>query len=62
MGCAEWPRVPITIPPAPNGLPIEETEKALLAVCQSLWVESKVPVVAWGSKFDGTELLPPTQQ
>ena len=59
MECAEWPRVSITIPPAPTGLPIEETEQALLAVCQPLWAASKVPVVAWGSEFDGVELLPP---
>ena len=45
MKFTEWPRVPITIPPAPTGLPIEETEQALLAVCQNLWAASKVPVV-----------------
>ena len=62
MKFTEWPRVPITIPPAPTGLPIEETEQALLAVCQNLWAASKVPVVAWGSGLDGTELLPPASQ
>lgn len=58
----DWPRVPITIPPAPPGLPREETEQALFAVCQPLWAEQKVPVVAWGSDLDGTELLPPRMQ
>ena len=58
MECTEWPRVPIAIPPAPTGLPIEETEQALLAVFQPLWTASKVPVVAWGGEFDGVELLP----
>ncbi len=62
MEFTEWPRVPITIPPAPTGLSAEETEQALMAVCRPLWAAWKVPVVAWGSEFDGTELLPPTQQ
>ena len=62
MECTDWPRVHITIPPAPDGLSTQETEQALLAVCRPLWAESKVPVVAWGSEFDGVELLPPTQQ
>ena len=62
MQCTEWPRVHITIPPAQTGLSSEETEQALLAVCQPLWAVSKVPVVAWGSELDGMELLPPTQQ
>ena len=61
-GCVGWPRVPITIPPAPPGLSLDETEQALLAVCQHLWAEQKVPVVAWGSDFDGTELHPPRLQ
>jgi hypothetical protein len=62
MECTEWPRVPITIPPAPAGLSREDTEQALLAVCRPLWAASKVPVVAWGSELDGVELLPPLQQ
>ena len=56
----DWPRVPLPFPPAPPGLSDDETEMALLAVCQALWNESKVPVVAWGSPYDGTELHPPT--
>lgn len=59
---SDWPRVPITIPPAPPGLSMEATEQALFAVCQPLWAASKIPVVSWGSEYDGTELLPPTIQ
>lgn len=58
----DWPRVPITIPPVPPGLSLEETEQALLAVCQPLWAESKIPVIAWGGPDAGTELLPPNLQ
>ena len=56
---ADWPRVPVTIPPCPPGRTTAETEQALFAVCQPLWAASKIPVVAWGSDYDGTELLPP---
>ena len=62
MECTGWPRVPITIPPAPGGLSKEATEQALLSICRPLWAASKVPVVAWGSEFDGAELLPPIEQ
>lgn len=58
----DWPRVRIPIPPCPPGLPSEETEQAMLAVCQPLWDARKIPVVEWGSEFDGTELHPPTHQ
>ena len=58
MICTGWRRIPITIPPAPSGLTFEETAQALMAVCQPLWAARNVPVVAWGSELDGTELLP----
>ncbi len=59
MEYSDWPRVPITIPPAPPGLSMEETEQALMAVCQHLWAEERIPVVAWGDELDGLELHPP---
>lgn len=59
---SDWPRVPITIPPVPPRLSREKTELALFAICQALWAKQKVPVVAWGSAMDGTELLPPRTQ
>ena len=49
----------VTIPPCPPGRTTAETEQALFAVCQPLWAASKIPVVAWGTDYDGTELLPP---
>lgn len=58
----DWPRVCIPIPPCSPGLPPEETEQAMLAVCQPLWDAGKIPVVGWGGEFDGTELHPPTHQ
>lgn len=58
----DWPRVPLTVPPRGPGLSMEETERALLAVCQRFWSDDKIPVVAWGSELDGTELLPPRLQ
>ena len=51
MEYSDWPRVPITIPPAPPGLSMEETEQALMAVCQHLWAEERIPVVAWGTSL-----------
>ena len=58
----DWPRVRIPILPCPPGLTPEETEQAMLAVCQPLWDAGKIPVVGWGGEFDGTELHPPTHQ
>ena len=58
----DWPRVRIPIPPCPPGLTPEETEQAMLAMCQPLWEAEKIPVVGWGCEFDGTELHPPSCQ
>jgi len=62
MDCTEWPRVKLTIPPCPPGLSLEDTEQALLAVCQPLWDEKRIPVIAWGCEMDGLQLHPPRLQ
>ena len=55
----DWPRVRIPIPPCGPGRSLEETEQALLAVCQAMWETKRIPVVGWGCEDDGTELHPP---
>ncbi len=54
--------VAFLFPLCPPGLSVEETEQAMLAVCQPLWDAGEIPVVGWACEFDGTELHPPTQQ
>ena len=44
MDRPDWPRGPI--PPCPPGLSLEETEQAMLAMCQPLWDAEKIPVIA----------------
>ena len=56
-----WPRVPITFQPAPAGPSFEEINQAVMAVCRPLWAASLIPVIAWGSDFDGAELHPPAR-
>ena len=55
----QWLRIPLTIRPAPDGASFDEINQAVMAVCRPLWAASKIPVVAWGGDFDGTELHPP---
>ena len=62
MELNQWPRIKLTLPPCPPGLSIEETEQAFLAICQPLWSEEKIPVIAWGSEIDGLQLWPPQVQ
>ncbi|MCY4301988.1 MAG: hypothetical protein OXC68_09695 [Aestuariivita sp.] len=57
-----WERVPMLILPCPSGMSVEETDAALHDFCSKLWEEEKIPVVAWGSPFDGFEILPPIYQ
>ena len=57
--CRGWPRVPVTVAPCRPGLGDDETELALLSMCTAYWSRRIIPVVAWGTPNDGTELHPP---
>ena len=57
-----WPRVRIPIPPCPPGLSLEETEQAMLAICQPLWGRWEDPRHRMAVQVRRNRIAPPPAQ